>query len=88
MSLQRLAVFRRFPVRTRNREGLCSDPARSGNIAKRAITSGRATTVAAGAGVADHPSSPGDAGSLEGVSYLVNVAEGDQRTMTVAELAG
>jgi predicted Zn finger-like uncharacterized protein len=52
------------------------------------VNSGGATTVAAGAGVADHPSSPGDAGSLEGVSYLVNVAEGDQRTMTVAELVG
>ncbi len=52
------------------------------------VNSGGATTVAAGAGVADHSSSPGDAGSMEGASYLVNVAEGDQRTMTVAELVG
>ncbi len=50
------------------------------------VNSGGATTVAAGAGVADHASSPGDVGSMEGVSYLVNVAEGDQRTMTVPDL--
>ncbi|MBK8251925.1 MAG: zinc-ribbon domain-containing protein [Polyangiaceae bacterium] len=50
------------------------------------VNAGGATTVASGANVADHPSSPGDAASADGTSYLVNVADGDQRTMTVTEL--
>lgn len=50
------------------------------------VNAGGATTVASGAPIADHPSSPAEASAAEGVSYLVNVAEGDQRTMTIPEL--
>lgn len=50
------------------------------------VNSGGATTVANGAGVADHVSASSDVASAEGTSYLVNVAEGDQRTMTVPDL--
>lgn len=50
------------------------------------VNAGGATTVASGGPIADHPSSPADAASTDGTSYLVNVAEGDQRTMTIPEL--
>lgn len=50
------------------------------------VNAAGATTVASGAAVADHPSSPAEAPSTDGTSYLVNVAEGDQRTMTIPEL--
>lgn len=50
------------------------------------VNAGGATTVAGGAGVADHASSPSDAPSTDSTSYMVNVAEGDQRTMSIAEI--
>lgn len=49
------------------------------------VNAGGATTVAGGAGVADHASSPPDA-STDGTSYMVNVGEGDQRTMSLGEI--
>jgi predicted Zn finger-like uncharacterized protein len=52
------------------------------------VNSSGATTVASGGAVADHPSSPAEAPSTDGTSYLVNVAEGDQRTMTIPDLVG
>lgn len=51
------------------------------------VNAGGATTVASGApGIADHASAPAEAASTDGTSYLVNVADGDQRTMTIPEL--
>src|SRR5262249_2327114 len=50
------------------------------------VNAGGGPTVGGGTGVADHVSSGVGAASSDGASSLVNVAEGDQRTMSLAEL--
>lgn len=48
------------------------------------VGAGGATTSSAGGAVGDAGSS--NAGAADGITYLVNVAEGDQRTMTIGDV--